>query len=215
MENDVRQSEADRLIARANRERLDRAGAFAVNVAGGLGCGKTSLFDATVDRLASERRVGVVSADPGPGRGTNVGTNVVHVDPGFGRALCARHVEPALVRLCPGGIDLLLIENVGSLAGPDAIDLGEHARVAIFSVAAGHGKATEHPNIVRWADVVLLNKVDLLAGGGFDLRAFRAALGRLNAGAEYFELSTRTGEGLDAWIAWLRARPPSCQPTSH
>jgi hypothetical protein len=82
------------------------------------------------------------------------------------RALAAYCVRPALDRVGLGGSDLLLIENVGSLVGADAFDLGEHARAVIFSVAAGHERASEHADLVRWADAVVVNKVDLLAGGG-------------------------------------------------
>jgi hydrogenase nickel incorporation protein HypB len=216
MESATGQPEADRQVARENRERLGRAGVVAVNLVGGLGCGKTSLVEATVRRLAPDRRVGVMTADPypsnGAGRIPGLAGNVVRAEPGFGLPLAARHVRSALARLDLGAIDLLLVENVGSLAGPDAIDLGEDARVAMFSVAAGHHKPAKYPDVVRWADAVVLNKADLLQGGAFDVRAFRAAVGRLNPAAEYVEMSMLTGHGVDAWVDWLLTRP---QPARH
>jgi hydrogenase nickel incorporation protein HypB len=204
MECATRQSEADSEVARKNRERLNCAGVFAVNVAGGLGCGKSALLGATARRLAGDRQVGIVSADPDGVPGVSPGARAVHVQPGFGRVLAARDLRSALDRLDLSGVELLLVENVGSFAGPDAIDLGEHARAAIFSVAAGHRIPSEHPGLVRWADAVVLNKLDLRTG--FDLRAFRAAIGRLNAGAAYFEMSTQSGHGVDAWVGWLTDR---------
>jgi hydrogenase nickel incorporation protein HypB len=214
MKAESTQPEVDLEAARENRERLSRAGVFAVNVVGGPGCGKTSLVEATVRRLAAGRRVGVVSADPdvrhggGDALGGLARGNLVHVAPDFGRLMTARHVRSALARLDPGAIDLLLVENVGSLTGADAVDLGEGARVAMFSVAAGHHEPASHPAVLRWADAVVLNKADLLAAGAFDLRAFRAAVGRLNPAAEYLEMSTLTGAGIDAWVGWLSSRLP-------
>jgi hydrogenase nickel incorporation protein HypB len=196
--------------ARANRERLRLAGVYAINLIGGPGCGKTSLIEATMRQLLLKRRVGAIAADPhsryDADRLSVLGDPVIHVDPGVSPALAACHVGAALGRLDLSAIDLLLIENVSSLVGPGGVDLGESAKVAVFSVAAGHDKPARHPDVVHGARVVVLNKMDLSTLTPFNLAAFREAVARLNPDAAVLEMSTLTGQGMDAWADWLLSR---------
>lgn len=197
-------------VADANRERFHRAGVYAVNLIGGPGCGKTSLIETTMRRLVLDRRVGAIAADSNSrydaDRLSVLGEQVIHVDPGASAALAPCHVRAALDRLDLSTIDLLVIENVSSLVGPGPVDLGENAKVPVFSVAAGHDKPARHPDVVRGAKVVILNKMDLSAVTPFNLSAFHEAVARLNPEAEVLEMSTLTGQGVDAWIEWLRSR---------
>lgn len=199
-------------VARANRERLAGAGVFAVDLIGGAGCGKTSLLQATIQRLLLKRRVGVITADPftryDADRLAALGDQVLQVDTGPGALLTARHVQCALARFNLDALDLLFIENVSSLIGPSEVDLGESAKVSMFSVAAGDDKPAKYPDVVRCAAMVVLNKVDLLPIAPFDRSAFWNCVRRINPAARTLEISTLTGEGMDEWMQWILGQCP-------
>ena len=203
---DPEMSEVD--VAHLNRECLERSGVSAVNIVGGPGCGKTSLILATLEQLLPSTRVGVITADPDSHRDADelaqLAGGVVQVNTGQGRLLNAALVQSAIRQLELDRLDLLLIENVSTLVGPPAHDLGEGKRVAVFSVAAGDDKADKYRDVVRWADVLVLNKIDLLMSASFDLPRFRSEVRRLNPVIALFEVSARTGAGLEWWAAWLR-----------
>ena len=195
-------------IANANRNCLQRHRIFTVNIVGGAGCGKTSLIQATLQRLSRATRTAVITADPSSHsdaqRLAALAGQCVHIDTGQGHRLEAPAIADALTRLDLTSVDLLLIENGSSLIGPCENDLGETKRVAVFSVAAGDDKLTKYADVVKWADVLVLNKIDLLASFGFDIESFRQNVRRINPNVACFELSARTGEGIDAWVSWLR-----------
>jgi hydrogenase nickel incorporation protein HypB len=203
-------------VACSNHRRLADASVFAANLIGGPGCGKTSLLQVTVSRLILKRRVGIIAADPqtriDADRLAALGEQVLQVGTGANGLLTGEHVRAALRRMDLARLDLVLIENVSSLIGPSQFDLGEDAKVALFSVAAGDDKPAKYPDVVRCADVVILNKTDLLALVPFDLDAFRGNVRRLNPGVRIIELSTLTGDGLDAWLDWLLARSAHAPP---
>jgi hydrogenase nickel incorporation protein HypB len=98
----------------------------------------------------------------------------------------------------------VLIENVGNLVCPALFDLGERAKVAIFSVTEGEDKPLKYPHMFRAADLVILNKIDLLPHLDFDVARVVANARAVNPGVALLQLSARTGEGLDAWYEWLR-----------
>jgi hydrogenase nickel incorporation protein HypB len=195
---------------RPNRESLRAAGVMTISVIGGPGCGKTTLIDATIGRLAPEVHVGVVACDMvsrrDAARLARRSRQVVQVNTGEGHALDAGHVHAALASLDLDWIDVLFVENIGSLTAPARNDLGQDVTVAVFSVAAGDDKADKHPGLVRSADVVLLNKVDLLGCVPFDLAAFRADVRRLNDRADVLEMSGLHAHGIERWLDWLRKR---------
>jgi hydrogenase nickel incorporation protein HypB len=207
MHSPLHPSNLEPVAARANRERLRHAGVFTINMIGGPGCGKTSMIEATMGRLVLKRRVGAIAADAQTRYDADrlgvLADQVLHVEPSGECALSAADVSLALDRLDLPALDLLMIENVSSLVGPGGIDLGEGAKVAVFSVAAGHDKPARHPDVVRGARVVVLNKLDLLAITPFDLAAFRETVAQLNPAAQVMELSTLGGQGMDAWTRWL------------
>lgn len=201
--------------ALANRAMLRAAGVFTVNLIGGPGCGKSTLIRSALERLGGDRRIGVIVAEPGPHhaeltpRGGVAVWPVVRVAADPQLPLTAGHVRAALGRMDLGAIDVLLVENVPSLADPVACDLGEEARVCVFSVAAGDAKAAEHPEVIRRADLVVLNKTDLLPLVPFDLKSFHGAVRRANPRAEVAQTSAVGPEGAGAWVEWLRARTSS------
>lgn len=194
-------------VADINRAALRDAGVFAVSVMGGPGCGKTTLIDATIQQLMPDMHVGVIACDVAShldaDRMIQHSEQVVQVNVGEGGALDATYIRDALEWLDLKWLDLLFIENIGTLVGAP-LDLGQDATVAMFSVAAGHDKPAKHPELARAANAIVLSKIDLLAAVPFDLDAFRAEVNRLNPNARHFELSALRGEGIEPWIRWLR-----------
>ena len=138
-------------------------------------------------------------------------SHVVQVNTGESGMLSAADVRKALPLLDLAWLDLLFVENVGSLIGATRLDLGQNATVAVFSVAAGDDKAAKHPDLVRFANVIVLNKIDLLGAVPFDLTSFRSDVARLNANVEVIELSALNGTGTNRWLAWLRKQSRSGQ----
>jgi hydrogenase nickel incorporation protein HypB len=201
--------EANDRQADENRARLDRAGTVAVNLMASPGAGKTSLIERTVGALASELRIAMVNGDIATTldaeRAAAAGAESVQVNTGGECHLDAMMLASALDRLDPERFDLLLVENVGNLICPAAFDLGTHRNVLVASVPEGDDKPYKYPGSYRGVDVVVLNKTDLVPFVTFDPDRFRAGVEILNPGVRTFELSCRTGDGIGAWLDWVRA----------
>jgi hydrogenase nickel incorporation protein HypB len=193
--------------AAANRARLLDAGVFCVNIIGGPGYGKTSLIRATLEALVPRIRIGVVTADWGAGRDLaqlrRYAPQVVRVETGAENLLRPTQFGEALARLDLDRLDTLLIENVDCFIGPAGVDLGEDAVAAIFSVAAGDQKAAKYADVISAADVVLLNKTDLLTIVPFDLDTFRGDVHGINPSADLIEASILNRDGMTAWQDWI------------
>jgi len=219
MDDQAQILKSDEAIAGENRQRLRGANVFTVNIIGGPGCGKTELISATVGRLMLKRRIGIITADPftqfDSDRLSRLGDQVIHIDPGHNRMLSGGTLQTALSRLVLPVLDILLIENISSLIGPAEIDLGQDAKVCIFSVAAGEDKVAKFPDVVRSAKLVILNKMDLLSLMPFNTEAFEGDVRRINPSAEIIKISTRTGEGLDSWLDWLLRQAPISEEASR
>ncbi|MGC9333145.1 MAG: hydrogenase nickel incorporation protein HypB [Anaerolineae bacterium] len=201
---------ANDLIAAENRKVLDRHGVLAVNVMASPGAGKTSLILRSIEGLRGQVRVGVVEGDVAghidADKVAETGCPVVQINTGGGCHLDAPQVQVALGRLPLDEIDLLFIENVGNLICPTGFALGEHLKVMIAHVPEGDDKPIKYPGMFTAVDALVLNKVDLTPYVDFELDAFHTAFRALNARASFFEVSCQTGEGLPAWIEWLRSR---------
>jgi len=202
--------DANDTIARANRADFDRAGVRVVNFMSAPGAGKTTLLEAVVQSLPGVR-VGVLEGDV---QGTldaarlaslHVPVAQVNTDPGFGGEchLDANMVRSALPSLPLDGLDLLIIENVGNLVCPAEFRVGEDVRVMVASVTEGEDKPLKYPLMFRACDLVLVNKIDLLPHLDYDLDLFLHHLDQVHPGVERLLVSARTGEGVDAWRAWL------------
>lgn len=193
-------------VAASVRRRLEEAGVASINLIGGPGSGKTSLIEAASHGMDG-LRLGVIEGDPDTAmdaeRVARCGIPVVQINTGGGCHLEANLVERALDRLPLGELDLLIVENVGNLVCPVEFDLGEKRRVAVVSTAEGHDKPAKYPKLFRAADLVVLNKADLLPYVDFDVEAFRKYVDDLQPGVPVIQVSCRTGAGIEAWTAWL------------
>jgi hydrogenase nickel incorporation protein HypB len=204
-------SENDR-VADRNRSDLATHGVRAVNLMSSPGAGKTTLLKRTLVALGEELRVGVLEGDIATSldadelQGLGAAISLVNTSAGFGGEchLDAVMVRSGLGRLPLDQLDLLLIENVGNLVCPAEFDVGEHAKAMVYAVTEGEEKPLKYPVMFRAADVVLVNKVDLLPHLDVDLDRFLANLHAVNPHATVLQVSARTGEGVDAWCDWLR-----------
>jgi len=203
--------DANNTIARANRDDFDRAGVAVVNLMSAPGAGKTSLLERVIAGLRAGVLEGDVqgSADADRIAALHVPVTQINTDPGFGGEchLDANMVRSAIPDLPLDDIDLLVIENVGNLVCPAEFRVGEDVRVMVSSIAEGEDKPLKYPLMFRTCDLVLVNKVDLLAHVDFDLDKYLYNLEAVHPGVERLLVSARTGEGVDEWREWL-ARVP-------
>ncbi|HWD54741.1 MAG TPA: hydrogenase nickel incorporation protein HypB [Acidimicrobiales bacterium] len=207
-------SENDR-VADDNAKRFAATGVRAVNLMSSPGAGKTTLLRQTLERLSNSLRIGIlesgiettIDADQLRGKGA-AAISVVNTSAGFGGEchLDAVMVQSGIDRLPLMELDLLIIENAGNLACPAEFRVGEHARAMVFSVTEGEEKPLKNPVMFRAADVVAVNKVDLLPHLDFDLDTFLANLTSVNPTARIIQISARTGEGVDQWCDWVSAQ---------
>lgn len=194
-------------VAQENRASFRAAHTFVLNLMSSPGAGKTSLILATAARLPAGVRPGVIEGD----LASNIdaekvaahGIPVVQINTGGNCHLDAPMVRSALAELPLDEIDLLFIENVGNLVCPAEFDLGADRAIVVASTPEGHDKPYKYPGMFAAADAVVLNKADVMGVFDFDLDYFRRGVAMVNERAPVFVVSCRTGEGLDAWVAWL------------
>ena len=194
-------------IARRNQSRLDKHGILTINVMSSPGAGKTSLILQTINNLKQKARIAVIEGDVASSLDADKvhkqGVEVVQINTAGGCHLDANMTENALNNLPLGDIDLLLIENVGNLICPAEFALGEHKKVMLLSLPEGDDKPYKYPLMFTEADVVLINKIDLLPYLEFNIPAFHKAVIGLNPTAKILQVSCKTGEGLEDWFSWL------------
>lgn len=202
--------EANETVARRNRQLLDKHKVFAINIMSAPGAGKTSLILQTLAGLKGKLNIGVIEGDVASTvdaeKVQSKARAVVQINTGNMPESCslmAAMIESALKDMPLEDIDLILIENVGNLICPAEFALGEHKRVVISSLPEGDDKPTKYPLIFVDADAVIINKVDLLPHVDFDIAAFRRSITGLNPKVEIFELSSKTGEGIERWCSWI------------
>jgi len=195
-------------IAADNRRWLRAHRVLAVNLMSSPGSGKTTLLERTVRELIGELPVAVVEGDQetrlDADRITATGAPVVQLNTGVGCHLDAEMLRRGLSGLQPPTGSVLFIENVGNLVCPALFDLGEEHRAVVVSVTEGADKPAKYPHMFATADLVLVNKIDLLPYVDFNLAAFTADLQRSRPGITVLPVSATRGHGLAAWIDWLR-----------
>ncbi|MFZ5587308.1 MAG: hydrogenase nickel incorporation protein HypB [Thermodesulfobacteriota bacterium] len=201
--------DANQRLAQANRERFQAAGVKVLNLISSPGAGKTSLLEQTLKRLAGRLRVAViegdVQTDEDARRVAACGVRAVQIETRGGCHLDGAMIAQAVGAFDLAELDLLIIENVGNLVCPVEFDLGEDLKVAVLSVAEGDDKPSKYPLLFKEAGVLVVNKIDLLPFIDCDLERIHATCRRLNPGQKVFDLSCRSGQGLDAWTDWLVA----------
>lgn len=195
-------------LAAENRAWLDARGVLALNLVSSPGSGKTTLLERTIRELAAS--VAVVEGDQETENDARriraTGARAVQVNTGTGCHLDAAMVKAGLDRLQPERGTVLFIENVGNLVCPALFDLGERAKVAVLSVTEGEDKPLKYPHMFRASELLLLNKVDLLPYLRFDVERCVANARRVNPSVEVLSVSAQTGEGMERWYEWIRAR---------
>lgn len=196
-------------IAEANRARLFDLGQFALNFVSSPGSGKTTLLVETIRALAGTERVAVIEGDQQTSNDAEriraTGAPAIQVNTGKGCHLDASMIDRALGRLDLVAGGFLFIENVGNLVCPAGFDLGEAHKVVILSVTEGEDKPLKYPDMFHAADLMLLTKTDLLPHLTFDVETCIAHARRVNPRIRVLKLSAVSGEGMAAWIGWLKA----------
>lgn len=194
-------------LAEHNRDWLAARGITAVNLMSSPGSGKTTLLERTISELREQHQICVIEGDQettfDAERIQRAGARAVQVNTGAGCHLDAPMVQTAIEALHPEPGSLLFIENVGNLVCPALFDVGEKAKVVIISVTEGHDKPLKYPHMFATADLIIVNKTDLLSYVDFDVEAFQAYARSLNPGVEILTVSAKTGERMQNWYDWL------------
>lgn len=197
-------------IAAHNREHLKEQGILALNLVSSPGSGKTTLLTRTLNYLKDKVSCAVIEGDQ---QTTNdaeriraTGVPAIQVNTGKGCHLDAQMVHDAMHHLKLSDNSLLFIENVGNLVCPASFDLGEQHKVAILSVTEGEDKPLKYPHMFAAADLMLINKIDLLPYVDVNIEACVNAARRVNPDIDVIVLSASTGEGMDEWVTWLQNR---------
>ncbi|MEI6847009.1 MAG: hydrogenase nickel incorporation protein HypB [Chlorobiaceae bacterium] len=198
------------LLAERNRGYFEAKNILALNFLSSPGSGKTTLLEKIIPSIQLHIPVAVIEGDQ---QTTNdaeriqaLGIPVIQVNTGSGCHLDALMINRAMKELKLQDNSLLCIENVGNLVCPAMFDLGEALKVVIISTTEGDDKPLKYPNMFHEADICILNKIDLLPYVDFDTQKCRANAMRINHHLKWFEVSAKTGKGLDAWQEWLENR---------
>ncbi len=197
-------------IAAENRAIFDAAGVKALNLMASPGAGKTSLIEQTVKYLLPVMQLAVIDGDIATNfdahRAEAAGAMAVQINTGGECHLDAVMVNSALKEMRLEGTRLVIIENVGNLVCPASFQLGTHKSVLIASIPEGDDKPYKYPGMYRGVDALVINKIDLLPYVPFNMEFFQKGVKILNPGLVTFPLSCKTGEGLAAWIDWIKAQ---------
>ncbi|MDR0992968.1 MAG: hydrogenase nickel incorporation protein HypB [Verrucomicrobiota bacterium] len=189
-----------------NRGWFRAKGLHVFNLLSSPGSGKTALLEKTLPRLPhSAAMVGDLQTQRDAERLRNSGAQALQITTGATCHLDAHMVAHALERLNTDGVNILFIENVGNLVCPASYDLGEAKRIVLLSVTEGEDKPLKYPVIFQKADLVLLTKMDLAAAVEFNREAAVAHLRAVAPNAAVLDVSSKTGEGMEAWLAWLES----------
>lgn len=210
-------------LAAHNRDCFETAGVLAVNVMASPGAGKTSLIVKTIEELNGRARIGVIEGDIAGRIDTEKvlaagAADAVQINTGGSCHLEANMIQQALNSLDLAALDIVFVENVGNLVCPTHWALGEQLKLCILSTPEGHDKPVKYPELFAASDAIVLSKMDLIDLVGFELDFFYESVRALNQRAPVFELSCRTGQGVDAWLNWLMGertavfRPLLAQP---
>ena len=198
---------ANQQKADKNRNLLDKHHNLMINIMSSPGAGKTSLIMQTVKKFKENSRIAVIEGDIAStidaDKISQQDIPVIQINTAGACHLDANMIENAIDKLVLEQTDLVIIENVGNLVCPAEFDVGAHKNVMLLSVPEGDDKPHKYPLMFTEANVVLVNKIDVLPSFDFNLKAFSDAVSGLNPAAEIFPVSAKTGEGLELWFSWL------------
>lgn len=197
-----------------NRAHFDQWGITCLNIMSSPGAGKTALLERTLETLTSDLKIAVIEGDMttelDADRLRQYGVPVIAINTGRSCHLDSKMVAGGLHQLeheyDPSSFDLVLVENVGNLVCPAEFEVGEHAKVALLSVTEGEDKPLKYPIMFCEADCLLITKIDLAPYLDIDLEKIEANVRQVNPNVAIFRVSTKTGEGLAAWFAWVRSQ---------
>jgi hydrogenase nickel incorporation protein HypB len=205
VEQDILQK--NMLLAERNRGYFEAKGILTLNLVSSPGSGKTSLLERMIKELGGEQSIFVIEGDQQTTRDAeridSAGAPVVQVNTGNGCHLDADMVNRALKKMDISENSILMIENVGNLVCPSLFDLGESHRVVIMSVTEGDDKPIKYPTMFHTSDICIINKIDLLPYVEFELEKAREYGLQVNHHLRFFEMSVKTGEGVEDWYEWL------------
>jgi len=194
-------------LASFNRALFKDKGIFVLNLVSSPGSGKTTLLERTLRDLSGKFRFSVIEGDQQTDNDARriaaTGVAVRQINTGAGCHLDAHQVMHGTEGFDLDNLDILMIENVGNLVCPASFDLGEHHKVAVLSVTEGEDKPLKYPQMFHNSTVMLLNKTDLLPHLDFDVEKCKGYARRVNPAIVIFEVSARSGEGMEAWYRWL------------
>jgi hydrogenase nickel incorporation protein HypB len=203
--------EASDTLAEENRQALTAAGVTAINMMSAPGSGKTTLLQTTIPALGEGKcavLVGDLQTSRDAERLADLGAQVVQINTGRGCHLSPAEIAEGMKHLDLASLEFLFIENVGNMVCPAAFDLGEHLRVILLSTPEGDDKVAKYPTLFQQADAILLTKIDLAEILSYNADQPREDLTHINTRAPLIELSSQTGQGTDAWLAWLASQRP-------
>lgn len=195
------------LQAEVNRRHFRKNKCLSINIIGSPGAGKTTILERTLSHITKEFAVAVIEGDiftsKDADRIAEHQVPVVQINTGGGCHLDSKMVERVLPEFQWDKLDLLIIENVGNLVCPADFDLGEEFKIVVLSVVEGDDKPSKYPVIFRNSKVAVLNKMDLLPLVEADLDIMRKDILKINPEIKIFEISCRTGDGIQGWVEWL------------
>jgi hydrogenase nickel incorporation protein HypB len=203
--------DANRRVARRNKELFDRSRLLVANLISSPGAGKTALLERSIAALRGELRIGVIEGDiqttldaerverAGAAFAHQINTQgACHID--------GNMIAPIVEQMDLDALDLLVIENVGNLVCPAEFEVGEDFKVLLFSVTEGPDKPKKYPLAFHEASLILINKIDLLPYLDVDLAALHDSIREVNPQARVLDVSCKTGDGFGAFHGWLRER---------
>ena len=198
---------ANDTIAQEVQQSLATHGIRTINVMSSPGAGKTTLLERTIARLRGEMAIGVIEGDietsADAERIETAGAETVQINTRGACHLEAHMIRAALKELDIAHINLLFIENIGNLVCPSEWDLGEDLRAVVVSTTEGDDKPAKYPQMFAVSQVMIVNKLDLLPYVDYDVEKVKRQALAINPQLRIFQVSCRTGEGLDAWCEWL------------
>ena len=194
-------------IADQNREIFDRHNLFVINLMSSPGAGKTSLLEKTIDHLKDRLHMGVIEGDIqcsfDAERIAKKGVEAIQINTDGACHLDGNMIREAMNQLDLSALDLLIVENVGNLVCPAEFKVGENMKAMLLSVTEGDDKPLKYPLMFQESRVLIINKIDLLPYVDCRVDKIREAVSQLNRDMVIFEVSCKTGEGIEEWTSWL------------